>query len=60
MSLNLEQDEIIRINNTQLENVQYVKVLGVIDQVNWKWNRHVNEINQQMLQKLYICSHLNK
>ncbi len=41
---NLEQHEILRINDTQLENVQYVKVLGVIIQDNLKWDRHVSEI----------------
>ena len=51
---NLQHHEILLINDTQLENVHYVKVLGVIIQDNLKWDRHVNEIIKKCNRKLYM------
>ena len=54
-SNNIEQPEpVLCINDVQLRNVQYVKVLGVIIQDNLKWDKHVGEVIKKCNRKLYM------
>lgn len=50
----------IMVNNTSLETVEHVKILGLNVSNNLKWNVHINEIVKKASKRLYFLTQLKR
>ena len=50
----------IMVNNTSLEIVEHVKILGVNVSNNLKWNVHINELVKKASKRLYFLTQLKR